>query len=177
MIESCRRRGLDPFAYLRAVLTRLPKSTKSRTSPQKPGPRPSAQTLRLNLRRSNSAMSASPLSGSSDSSDFRAKSYPSHGVRHGAYALAEETVEQLDLADLLAAAVRHFDPHASTVDEKAIEAQWASRLRLRLGQSESNFRSLSSSLATKPSGSPGVQSSQQFPLTAVLRRLRRKLQL
>jgi hypothetical protein len=27
VIESCRRRGLDPFAYLRDVLTRLPKST------------------------------------------------------------------------------------------------------------------------------------------------------
>jgi transposase len=27
VVESCRRRGLDPFAYLREVLTRLPKST------------------------------------------------------------------------------------------------------------------------------------------------------
>ena len=27
IVESCRRRGLDPFAYLRDVLTRLPKST------------------------------------------------------------------------------------------------------------------------------------------------------
>jgi hypothetical protein len=27
LIESCRRRGLDPFAYLKDVLTRLPKAT------------------------------------------------------------------------------------------------------------------------------------------------------
>jgi transposase len=27
LIESCRRRGLDPFAYLRDVLTRLPNMT------------------------------------------------------------------------------------------------------------------------------------------------------
>jgi hypothetical protein len=27
VIESCRRRGLDPFAYLRALFTRLPKAT------------------------------------------------------------------------------------------------------------------------------------------------------
>jgi transposase len=27
LIDSCRRRGLDPYAYLRAVLTRLPNMT------------------------------------------------------------------------------------------------------------------------------------------------------
>jgi transposase len=27
VIESCRRRGLDPYAYLKDVLTRLPKMT------------------------------------------------------------------------------------------------------------------------------------------------------
>jgi len=27
IIESCRRRGIDPYAYLRDVLTRLPAST------------------------------------------------------------------------------------------------------------------------------------------------------
>ena len=27
LIENCRRRGLDPFAYLRNVLTRLPNMT------------------------------------------------------------------------------------------------------------------------------------------------------
>jgi hypothetical protein len=27
IIESCRRRGLDPYAYLREVLTRLPRMT------------------------------------------------------------------------------------------------------------------------------------------------------
>lgn len=27
VIESCRRRGLDPYAYLRDVLTRLPRMT------------------------------------------------------------------------------------------------------------------------------------------------------
>jgi hypothetical protein len=27
IVESCRRRGLDPYAYLRHVLTRLPSST------------------------------------------------------------------------------------------------------------------------------------------------------
>ena len=28
VIESCRRRGIDPFAYLREVFTRLPTMTK-----------------------------------------------------------------------------------------------------------------------------------------------------
>jgi hypothetical protein len=27
LIESCRRRGIDPYAYLRDVLTRLPRMT------------------------------------------------------------------------------------------------------------------------------------------------------
>ncbi|HEY3760116.1 MAG TPA: transposase domain-containing protein, partial [Verrucomicrobiae bacterium] len=27
LVENCRRRGLDPFAYLRDVLTRLPNMT------------------------------------------------------------------------------------------------------------------------------------------------------
>ena len=27
IIESCRRRGIDPYAYLKDVLTRLPKMT------------------------------------------------------------------------------------------------------------------------------------------------------
>jgi transposase len=27
IVESCRRRGIDPYAYLRDVLTRLPNST------------------------------------------------------------------------------------------------------------------------------------------------------
>ncbi len=27
IIESCRRRGLDPYAYLREVLTRMPRMT------------------------------------------------------------------------------------------------------------------------------------------------------
>ena len=30
MIECCRRRGLDPFAYLREVFTRLPTMTNWR---------------------------------------------------------------------------------------------------------------------------------------------------
>jgi len=28
VIESCRRRGIDPYAYLKDVLTRLPKSKR-----------------------------------------------------------------------------------------------------------------------------------------------------
>ena len=41
IIESCRRRGIDPYAYLRDVLTRLPHmTTKSRTSPNSPKPGP-----------------------------------------------------------------------------------------------------------------------------------------
>ena len=32
VVESCRRRGLDPYAYLRDVLTRLPKMTNRQTS-------------------------------------------------------------------------------------------------------------------------------------------------
>jgi hypothetical protein len=31
LIESCRRRGLDPYAYLREVLTRLPNMTNRQT--------------------------------------------------------------------------------------------------------------------------------------------------
>ena len=32
IVESCRRRGLDPFAYLRDVLSRLPNMTTSQIS-------------------------------------------------------------------------------------------------------------------------------------------------
>ena len=32
VIECCRRRGLNPFAYLRDVLTRLPNMTNRQTS-------------------------------------------------------------------------------------------------------------------------------------------------
>jgi transposase len=31
IVESCRRRGLDPYAYLRDILTRLPNSTNWQT--------------------------------------------------------------------------------------------------------------------------------------------------
>lgn len=34
IIESCRRRGLDPYAYLREVLTRLPNLTRRRQAPE-----------------------------------------------------------------------------------------------------------------------------------------------
>ena len=41
VVESCRRRGIDPLAYLRDVLTRLPSMNVSdvKTSPPKPGPK------------------------------------------------------------------------------------------------------------------------------------------
>jgi hypothetical protein len=47
LIESCRRRGIDPYAYLRDVLTHLPMrpTGRSKTSPLKPGPRPNARRL------------------------------------------------------------------------------------------------------------------------------------
>ena len=32
VIESCWRRGIDPYAYLKDVLTRLPKMTNRQTS-------------------------------------------------------------------------------------------------------------------------------------------------
>lgn len=42
LIERCRRRGQDPYAYLRDVLRRLPNTTnrQSQRSPQKPGAKP-----------------------------------------------------------------------------------------------------------------------------------------
>lgn len=44
VIENCRRRGLDPFAYLREVLTRLPNMTNHQVqrSRQRLGPRPAS---------------------------------------------------------------------------------------------------------------------------------------
>ena len=41
IVESCRRRGIDPLAYLSDVLTRLPSMNVSdvKTSPPKPGPK------------------------------------------------------------------------------------------------------------------------------------------
>lgn len=53
--------------------------------------------------------------------------------------LLEERVEEVDTAALLAAAVRHFDPYAETIDERQIEAQWG-HLKHRLGLSEARFR-------------------------------------
>lgn len=45
VIESCRRRGLDPFTYLREVFTRLPSMTNWPVNepPHKPGPGRAAQ--------------------------------------------------------------------------------------------------------------------------------------
>jgi transposase len=37
IVESCRRRGIDPYAYLREVLTRLPASTNWQIKDLTPG--------------------------------------------------------------------------------------------------------------------------------------------
>jgi len=51
IVESCRRRGIDPLAYLRDVLTRLPKMTTG----QIPEVTPEAWAKALNQRRDSSA--------------------------------------------------------------------------------------------------------------------------
>jgi len=47
VVECCRRRGLDPYAYLRDVLTRLPKMTNRQTSEVTPEAWAKAQRLSL----------------------------------------------------------------------------------------------------------------------------------
>ena len=55
--------------------------------------------------------------------------------------LVEEAIEEVDLAALLAGAVRDFKPFASTVDEQDIEAAWPA-LRHRLTLAERRFREI-----------------------------------
>jgi hypothetical protein len=47
IIESCRRRGLDPYAYLQDVLTRLPSMTTSQIKDVTPAAWPKAQRSKL----------------------------------------------------------------------------------------------------------------------------------
>ena len=46
--------------------------------------------------------------------------------------LTEQDVEELDLAKLLAKAVRNFDPTAATIDERDMEREWEESLKHRL---------------------------------------------
>lgn len=46
VIESCRRRGLDPYAYLKDVLTRLPQMTIQQVPEILPGVWGNSQPLR-----------------------------------------------------------------------------------------------------------------------------------
>lgn len=55
--------------------------------------------------------------------------------------LIEEQVAEIDLSALLNAAVRDFNPGASTVDEQDIEAAWPA-LRNRLSRAEVRFREI-----------------------------------
>jgi hypothetical protein len=55
--------------------------------------------------------------------------------------LVEEAIEEVDLAELLASAIRNFRPGASTVPEQGIEAAWPS-LRHRLRMAELHFRTI-----------------------------------
>ena len=54
--------------------------------------------------------------------------------------LFEEKVEEVDLAALLAGAVRNFKANAATVDEFSIEEQWNGQLRQRLHVAEMRYR-------------------------------------
>lgn len=54
--------------------------------------------------------------------------------------LVEATVETVDVAEVLARAVRNFDPLAETVDEHEMEAQWRDSLCTRLTAAEHAFR-------------------------------------
>lgn len=85
--------------------------------------------------------------------------------------LTEDTVEHLDLADLLAHAVRHFDPAAATVDERDIEAQWASNLRDNLTYSEAAF----GRCRTTDGSSSSITALPPAPELPALLRFRRRL--
>src|SRR5205085_10439888 len=54
--------------------------------------------------------------------------------------LIEQHVQEVDLAQLLAKAVRNFDPAATTISERDIEREWHPTLRDRLADSEARFR-------------------------------------
>jgi len=54
--------------------------------------------------------------------------------------LIEQEVEEVDLAKLLAKAVRNFDPLAPTIDERDMEREWEGSLRDRLTAAEAAFR-------------------------------------
>jgi hypothetical protein len=54
--------------------------------------------------------------------------------------LIEQEVEEVDLAKLLAKAVRNFDPSAPTIDERDMEREWEESLRDRLTAAEAAFR-------------------------------------
>jgi hypothetical protein len=48
--------------------------------------------------------------------------------------------EGIDLAGLLSAAMKNFNPRAATLDETDMENQWNKRLKHRLASSEKRFR-------------------------------------
>ena len=54
--------------------------------------------------------------------------------------LIEQEVEEVDLAKLLAKAVRNLDPLAPTIDERDMEREWEESLRDRLTAAEAAFR-------------------------------------
>ena len=54
--------------------------------------------------------------------------------------LIEQEVEEVDLAKLLAKAVRDFDPSAPTIDERDMEREWEESLRHTLSAAEAAFR-------------------------------------
>ena len=84
--------------------------------------------------------------------------------------LIEEQVAEIDLSALLNAAVRDFNPGASTVDEQDIEAQWPA-LRDRLARAESRFREILPDHFRQAHAAPASTHSGAQSLLSMMKRL------
>lgn len=84
--------------------------------------------------------------------------------------LIEEQVAQIDLSALLSAAVRDFNPGASTVDEQDIEAAWPA-LRERLARAEARFRAILPDHFRQIHAAPVARSSGAQSLLFLMKRL------
>jgi hypothetical protein len=53
---------------------------------------------------------------------------------------SQQKTEEVDLAGLLSAAMKNFNPRPATLDESDMENQWNQGLKQRLASSEKRFR-------------------------------------
>ena len=88
--------------------------------------------------------------------------------------LFAEHTEEIDLAGLLSAAMKNFDPHANTLDEEEMKNQWTSGLKKRLGLSEKQFREFNQPITGSAIIHPDFTVSESIPtaLTLAIQRYR-----